>query len=53
MIFIDRSRTFIEPKLVKVLIQWESMAENDTLLIIYSPNGMIDRMIFWIDSIFL
>ena len=41
MIFIDRSRTFIEPKLIKVLIEWESMIENDTSLIINSPNGMM------------
>lgn len=39
--FIDRSRTFIEPKLIKVLIEWESMTENDTTLVIHSPNGMI------------
>ncbi len=41
MIFIDRSRTFIEPKLVKVLIEWEHITENDTSLIINSPNGMM------------
>ena len=41
MVFIDRSRTFIEPKLVKVLIEWEYMIDNDTLLIINTPNGMI------------
>lgn len=48
MIFIDRSRTFIEPKLVKVLVQWESMIENDTSLVIHSPNGMIRDQQFFI-----
>jgi hypothetical protein len=41
---------FIEPKLVKVLIEWENMVDNDTLLVISSPNGM---MISWIKNFFL
>lgn len=39
VIFHDRSRTFIEPKLIKVLIEWNAMTDNDTSLIIHSPNG--------------
>ncbi|CAF0959935.1 unnamed protein product [Rotaria sordida] len=41
IVFIDRSRTFIEPKLVRVLIEWESMTDNNTSLIINSPNGAV------------
>ena len=41
MVFTDDSRTFIEPKLVKVLIEWEYMNDNDTSLVINSPNGKI------------
>ena len=39
LMFHDRSRTFIEPKLIKILIEWNAMTDNDTSLILHSPNG--------------
>ncbi|CAF3656877.1 unnamed protein product [Adineta steineri] len=41
IIFIDRSRTFIEPKVIKALIEWQNMTSNDTSLVIHNPNGAI------------
>jgi len=39
LVFLDRSRTFVQPKLVKVLIEWNNMTNNDTHLIIQNPIG--------------
>ena len=44
---------FIEPKLVKVLIEWEHMTDNDTSLVISSPSGMIIQSITFFSCISL
>ncbi|CAF3149911.1 unnamed protein product [Rotaria sp. Silwood2] len=51
IVFIDRSRTFMEPKLVKVLIEWESMTDNDTSLVINSPSGAVLQRVKLLPSI--
>lgn len=40
IVFLDRSRTFIQPQLVKVLIEWNNMTNNHTNLIIQNPIGL-------------
>ncbi|CAF3556624.1 unnamed protein product [Rotaria socialis] len=51
IVFLDRSKTFIEPKLVKVLIEWESMNDNDTCLVISSPSGIVLQRVNLLPSV--
>ncbi|CAF4509194.1 unnamed protein product, partial [Rotaria sp. Silwood2] len=40
-VFIDRSRTFIEPKIVTVLIEWTSEMNEEVSLVMEDPTGNV------------